>query len=364
MPSPDRERLQRAIKDVVGKATRYREKKLGEQDTKASLIEPILEALGWDTRDLEQVRREYKTDVKENPVDYAMLLMNQPRLMVEAKGLGESLADRKWVGQILGYATVAGVVWCVLTDGDEYQIYNSTAPVDASEKLLCRVRLTADPLDEATEVLGLLSRGNLEDNSLEALLKAQFIDRKVRAVLEELFRLPDRRFVHFIRRNEASLTPREILDSLRRLTVKIEQPPVRFASRPGKRPSVSATVTPLIARARKTPNPGRVKGAPKKPASYPVKLTDLLAAGLLTPPVRLFRKYRGTVLEARVEEDGRVTFGGQQYDTCSTAANFARGSITGRPMSTNGWVFWQVEVGGRTRTLEAVRAKFLERKAV
>jgi len=235
MSVPDKDRLQRTIRDVAAKVARYREKGLGEQDTKASLVEPVLEALGWDTRDLEQVRREYKTDAKDNPVDYAMLLMNQPRLMVEAKGLGESLADRKWVGQILGYATVAGVVWCVLTDGDEFQIYNSTAPVDASEKLLCRVRVSADPVDEAAEVLGLLSRGNLEDNSLEALWKARFIDRKVRAVVEELFRVPDKRLVQLIRSREASVTPREIVDSIRRLTVKVEQPPVRFAPRsPGR----------------------------------------------------------------------------------------------------------------------------------
>lgn len=360
MASPDRERLLRAIKEMAAKAARYREKRLGEQDTKASLVAPILEALGWDTRDPEQVRHEYRTDAKDNPVDYAMLLMNQPRLMVEAKGLGESLADRKWVGQILGYAAVAGVVWCVLTDGDEYQIYNSHAPVDASEKLLCRVRLSAVTVDEAAEVLDLLSRRNLEDNSLDALWKAQFVDRKVLKVLDDLFRGPDKQLVRLIRRMEPGVTPREILDSLRRLTVRIEQPPIRFTGRPAKRATPNALTTPATRRS-KPAKPSGHHGPRKKPAAYPVNLSDLIGAGLLPAPVRLFRKSLGKVLEAVVEPDGRVSFAGTTYDTCSTAAAHARGSITGRPMSTNGWAFWQVERGGRTMTLEEVRAAYLAR---
>ena len=36
----------------------------------------------------------------------------------------------------MGYASVAGVEWVVLTDGNEYRIYNSHATVPVEEKLL------------------------------------------------------------------------------------------------------------------------------------------------------------------------------------------------------------------------------------
>src|SRR5688500_17995530 len=108
MPPPDRDQLQRAIKDIVARIARYQGKTFNEQNTKAAIIEPVLEALGWDTRDPEQVHREYKTSPRDNPVDYALMLMRQPRLMVEAKGLGESLDDPRWVNQMLGYAAVGG----------------------------------------------------------------------------------------------------------------------------------------------------------------------------------------------------------------------------------------------------------------
>lgn len=133
MSTEERSRLQETIALVVARVRRFQDRTLGEQNTKASLIEPVLEALGWDIRDPDEVHREFKPTPKDCPVDYALKLLRKPRLFVEAKGLGETLSDRKWIAQVLGYATVAGVEWCVLTDGDEYRFYNATAAVDAEE---------------------------------------------------------------------------------------------------------------------------------------------------------------------------------------------------------------------------------------
>lgn len=124
--------LREAIRKVASRIQRFQDRSLGEQNTKASLIEPILEALGWDVRDPDEVHREFKPTPRDCPVDYALALLREPKLFVEAKGLGEMLADRKWIAQILGYATVAGIEWCVLTDGNEYRFYNAGAPVDAT----------------------------------------------------------------------------------------------------------------------------------------------------------------------------------------------------------------------------------------
>ncbi len=92
-----------------------RKDSIGEQNTKAALIEPLLAALGWDIEDIDEVSREYKRKPQDNPVDYALFMLRSPRLFVEAKGLEKDLGDRKWISQVLGYATVVGVEWCVLT---------------------------------------------------------------------------------------------------------------------------------------------------------------------------------------------------------------------------------------------------------
>ena len=67
-----------------------------------------------------------------------------------------------------------------------------------------------------------------------------------------------------------------------------------------------------------------------------VDLEDLIVAGLVQPPLRLFRRYKGRLLEATLRPDGKVEFQGETYDSCSTAADFARSTVTGRRMSTNG----------------------------
>jgi predicted type IV restriction endonuclease len=343
--------LQATIREVVEKIGRFQDRNLGEENTKATLIEPVLEALGWDIRDPDEVHREFKPTSQDKPVDYCLSLLRKPRLLVEAKGLGETLSDRKWVGQMLGYAAVAGVEWCVLTDGNEYRFYNATVPLDAEEKLFFRIRLSDLPVQEAAERLRLISRSNMEENILEVLWAAHYVDRRVRQALQDMFLTRDRGLIRLIRRKVSKLTAREIDESLRRLDVHIEPP----TSVPESTPPAHALALPPRKKALKKPSDAK--------AYFGVRLSDLISAGLLSPPVKLFRRYKGKVLEATLLPDGIVEFGQKRYRTCSTAAEVARSTITGHKMNTNGWKFWQfVDANGKTTLLVDVRTEFLKRK--
>src|SRR5688572_8395811 len=136
--------LDEVLKQVQQRIARYRDHAPNEQNTKSSLIDPVLRALGWDTEDFEEVHREYKPKPTDNPVDYALFILRTPRLFIEAKALGGTLHDRRWANQIMGYAAVSGVEWVVLTDGDEYRLYNAHAPVPIEEKLFRAVRISDD----------------------------------------------------------------------------------------------------------------------------------------------------------------------------------------------------------------------------
>jgi hypothetical protein len=62
--------------------------------------------------------------------------------------------------------------------------------------------------------------------------------------------------------------------------------------------------------------------------------------------------------------DGRVEFQGRQYDSCATAAEHARGTVTGRRMNTNGWSFWQyLGDDGKEHQLDEARQKLIKTKA-
>jgi hypothetical protein len=144
MTHSTRQFLEQTIPVLRQKIDKYQRRKdlIGEQNTKAALIDSLLGALGWDVGDPDEVCREYKNKPTDNPVDYALLLLRSPRLLIEAKGFGQKVEDRKWLSQTLGYATVIGVEWCVLTNGDEYRIYNAHAPVDVEKKLFRAVCLS------------------------------------------------------------------------------------------------------------------------------------------------------------------------------------------------------------------------------
>lgn len=53
------------LAELAAKVRRYQDKPIGEQNTKASLIEPLLECLGWDIRDPDSVHREYRTKPRD-----------------------------------------------------------------------------------------------------------------------------------------------------------------------------------------------------------------------------------------------------------------------------------------------------------
>jgi hypothetical protein len=351
MTDPQTLKLRETIREVLGKIQKYQDRSLGEENTKASLIEPVLEALGWDIRDPDEVHREFKPTTQDKPVDYALTLLRKPRLLVEAKALGETLSDRKWIGQILGYTAVAGAEWCVLTDGNEYRFYNATVPLDAEEKLFFEIRLTDTGEEEAAGRLKLVSKSDMAGSVLEALWKAHYDDRRVRSALQEMLAAPEKGLIRLIRRKAAVLSPKQIVESLRRLDIRVESPsPVPGPAAPPEGPAVK--------RQRGDRKP-RAHG--KK--HFGIALADIVAAGMLAPPVRLFREYKGQMMEAMVLPDGRVEFQGKRYDSCSTAAEFARATITGRRMNTNGWEFWQyLDSSGKKLMLLDAREKYLRMK--
>ena len=78
-------RLQNVVQATADKVRKYKGRGLGEPNTKATLIEPVLEALGWDVREPDEVHREFRPTGKDNPVDYALQLMRKPSLFLEAK---------------------------------------------------------------------------------------------------------------------------------------------------------------------------------------------------------------------------------------------------------------------------------------
>jgi len=141
---------------------------------------------------------------------------------------------------MLGYAMAAGVEWVVLTDGNEYRIYNSHAAVPVEQKLFRRI-VVADQSTRPQETLALLSKAQMADHLIDELWKAHFIDRQIRAALEGMFGTePDPSLVRLIRSRIPALTPTEVRAGLGRLRATFDFPGVPAVARPSE-PTPAAT---------------------------------------------------------------------------------------------------------------------------
>ena len=124
-----------------------------ETRTRAALIDPLLQALGWDVSDPAMVTPEYS--VGASRADYALLTPNgNPSALVEAKKLDESLASHRM--QMLNYANAAGIPHAGLTDGNHWEIYTVF-----DQRRILDVSIASTPAHETALKLVLLWWPNL-----------------------------------------------------------------------------------------------------------------------------------------------------------------------------------------------------------
>ena len=112
--------------------------------TRMALIDPLLQALGWDTTDPALVLPEYEVSGQRERADYALLDgTDKPVALVEAKKLGEQLASHRM--QIVNYANLSGVPYAGLTDGNQWELYKVFDPAPIEDRLLLNISIADRP---------------------------------------------------------------------------------------------------------------------------------------------------------------------------------------------------------------------------
>jgi len=95
-----------------------------EEETKAKLIMPFIEALGWNKFDNSELRMEYSDSMTNLRPDYALFGedSDDPDVIVEAKQIGSNLDEH--TNQICEYLRLYSAKWGVLTNGERFYIYH------------------------------------------------------------------------------------------------------------------------------------------------------------------------------------------------------------------------------------------------
>jgi predicted type IV restriction endonuclease len=109
------ERLRSIIFENNQKVTRYSEEYAkNESAVRSTLVEPILNTLGWNTHTLDDVRQEVRTEDGKY-LDYVLRMKGKDLLVVETKNQGENL--EKHLSQLALYCTSMGIPFGVITNG-------------------------------------------------------------------------------------------------------------------------------------------------------------------------------------------------------------------------------------------------------
>ena len=216
-------KLVQLIEATRSKIEALRKHALKETPTRTIVIDPLLEALGWDVRDPDEVQLEYPT-IDGKSVDYGLKLNRKCVLLVEAKALDDPLTDVKAITQVVNYANSGGIVWCILTNGLTWKVYRSIENCPAPDKLMYEVSI--DPRDsEGMSVLHIaqqmwrFSRQEIAKGALDTLGEQTFTDGKVRKALDKIMAAAPRSFLNVVRdaTGDRTITPQQIKDSLSRI---------------------------------------------------------------------------------------------------------------------------------------------------
>jgi hypothetical protein len=135
-----------AIEKVRERIERYGEQlRQSEALTRYALVNPILDALGWDIGDPNQVVPEYP--VSAGKADYALRWDAKVFIIVEVKSLGSSLSNAAMQG--VKYAIAEGIPYFVCTDGDVWEVYDIFLQKPLPEKCIVRVRINDKQSDKS-----------------------------------------------------------------------------------------------------------------------------------------------------------------------------------------------------------------------
>lgn len=269
--------------------------------------------------------------------------------------------------QVIAYAVVAGVQWVALTNGTEWQIYNTHAPVPIEEKLFHSVHMDSD-LELATNILGLLSKDSMRQDLLGKMWQRHHVDRLVLAELAALFSSDDPAYdlVSFLGKRLPELSPGEIQASLTRATVAFEFPAIHNLD-PGLGTAAPASPTSTSEPATTARESSKRQSAARwtiTPEERSTQVSDIIAAGHLRPGATLYADYRRRTHQAELLADGQIRYHGNTYRSPSAAGRAVKAEVLGkdaptRRIATDGWDFWRTE---DTRVGDTVAMKEIRRR--
>ena len=159
-----------------------------EQAVKQGVILPLLNRVGWDTEDMNEVRPELLTKGNKK-VDYACIGGGTSRMFVEAKAWSVPLTQAE-ENQLNEYCRSAKVNHGVLTNGREWRLYLHKPHRKWEQKMFRKVDIVSEEPSWVEEnFIKFLARANVLENKafIEAreLIRQEEVDNVLREAVKD-----------------------------------------------------------------------------------------------------------------------------------------------------------------------------------
>jgi len=123
--SKAREKVEQLIEKFRREQAAGQINQYNESETKTGFIEPLLQALGWNTQDRNEVGLEEK--ISGGRVDYSLKIKGSPKIYIEAKPPRARLTKQEAISQAITYGyNKRSVSWVLLTDFQELRLFDVT----------------------------------------------------------------------------------------------------------------------------------------------------------------------------------------------------------------------------------------------
>lgn len=154
---------------------------MDEANTKAKIIQPLIDYLGWDINSSVELEYPLQIGSRSSKVDYALLIENTPLVFVEAKGADMEIKKRD-KGQLRSYMRQKGVNWGILTNGKRFIFLKRKKGVERPKEVELG-DYTLEDLRKNIKTLEIFSKEKIENGESEKI--AERIE-KIQESVEEL----------------------------------------------------------------------------------------------------------------------------------------------------------------------------------
>ena len=185
------------LTDFSERIARIKNNILTEEATKTSIILPFFQLLGYDVFNPYEFVPEYTADAgikKGEKVDYAIMINNEPLILIEAKSANIELST-KHISQLIRYFSVTKAKFGILTNGIVYQFFSD---LEENNKMDTVPFLEFDLSHIRKETVDELKRFQKDSFNIKSILSSAS-DLKymtmVKNVIAEQFQNPSEQFI-------------------------------------------------------------------------------------------------------------------------------------------------------------------------